>query len=134
METFDFGSINSIYSMVAILAYISYSLIKDISKNVSKRKKSNIDDVLKKIEDLENRENAKHKEIQKELASQKMLISISLTPANCSNSRFLQLEKEFERAKEKGVNGVAAQAFLEFSERREKMQQNLNLRNSEKSA
>ena len=120
MENLNLGEINSIWGMVPVLLYIIYGIVRDIRKNRREKENTAIGDILKKLDDHIKADSERYSNISRDLHAQKVLISILLTPANCSQPRFQQLEKEYLAAKEKGVNGIVSQAFVEFCEKREK--------------
>jgi len=106
--------------MVPVLLYIIYGIVRDIRKNRREKENTAVVDILKKLDDHIKADSERYSNISRDLHAQKVLISILLTPANCSQPRFQQLEKEYFAAKEKGVNGIVSQAFVEFCEKREK--------------
>ena len=120
MENLNLGEINSIWGMVPVLLYIIYGIVRDIRKNRREKENTAVVDILKKLDDHIKADSERYSNISRNLHAQKVLISILLTPANCSQPRFQQLEKEYFAAKEKGVNGIVSQAFVEFCEKREK--------------
>ena len=120
MENLNLGEINSIWGMVPVLLYIIYGIVRDIRKNRREKENTAVVDILKKLDDHIKADSERYSNISRDLHAQKVLISILLTPANCSQPRFQQLEKEYFAAKEKGVNGIVSQAFVEFCEKREK--------------
>ena len=120
MENLNFSEINSIWGMIPILLYIIYGIVRDVRKSRREKENTTVGDILKKLDDHIKSDSERYSSISRDLHAQKVLISILLTPANCSQPRFQQLEKEYLSAKEKGVNGIVSQAFVEFCEKREK--------------
>lgn len=125
MNEINFEGVNSIYSMIPITLYMIYGIIRDIRKNKRSKNQQSIDAVIQKLAEHQERDLKRYAEISRDIHAQKVLISILLTPKNCSNARYAQLENEYQAARDKGVNGIVKQAFLEFCETREKMQSNL---------
>lgn len=120
MEHLNFSEINSVYGMIPVLLYIVYGIIRDVRKNKREKANTSIDDILKKLDDHIQSDRDRYDNISRDLHAQKVLISILLTPVNCSEPRYRQLEKEYNAARAKGVNGIVSQAFVEFCEKREK--------------
>lgn len=119
MKEFDLAAIDSIWGMIPVMLYIIYGIVRDIRKHRREKGSKPIDEVLKKLEEHVKADSERYDNISRDLHAQKVLISILLTPSNCSEPRFKQLEKEYLSAREKGVNGIVSQAFVEFCEKRE---------------
>ncbi len=120
MENINFGAVETIWGAIPMTIYMIYGFIRDYAKSKKEKKGISIEDILKRLDEHEVKDKETYKMIFKDLHAQKVLISILLTPHNCSQSRFIELRNEYNTAKEKGVNGIVSMAFIEFCEKRDK--------------
>ena len=132
------SGVNTVWAMVPTLLYILYAIGRDIAKNRKKNKKEYaekeaLDAVKKSLEEISEKTDKFQKESLEwrksygaKLQGVQVLQLLQSTPCNASKIRADRVRKAFESYSQGDVNnGVVAQQYEEWLEKREKSFANL---------